>query len=93
MRSTALEMLKYTEQLSYIDLLVSNEDVSNNKPSPDCYNYAVAKLNVDPDFCICVEDSFNGIKAATSSVVKKVWCVKDTHEVNKNNYLNFIGNS
>lgn len=89
-RQTAIEMLKSTGQFDYIDLLVSNEDVSKNKPSPDCYNYAIRKLNVHPNACVCVEDSEKGILAATSSLAKYVWVVKDTFYVNKINFTNFI---
>jgi beta-phosphoglucomutase-like phosphatase (HAD superfamily) len=44
-KETAIEMLKSTGQLNYIDILVTNEDVLNNKPSPECYNFAINKLN------------------------------------------------
>ena len=89
-KQTAMEMLKSTGQFDYIDLLVSNEDVSKNKPSPDCYNYAIKKLNVHPNACICVEDSEKGILAATNSLVKHLWVVKNTLDVNKENYVTFI---
>lgn len=89
-KETAVKMLEYTGQLKYIDLLVSNEMIANNKPSPDCYNLAVELLNVDPRRCICVEDSPKGIAAAKSSSVSNLWIVSNPFEVDKNNFCKFI---
>jgi HAD superfamily hydrolase (TIGR01509 family) len=89
-RETAELMLHKTGQLNYIDLLVTNEDVSPNKPHPVCYNYAIQKLNADANTALCVEDSPKGIEAATKSVVKNLWVVKCPKEVTKNNFLNYI---
>lgn len=89
-RMTATEMLSRTGQLEYIDLLVSNEDVKNNKPSPDCYEYAMRSLNVYPSCSVCVEDSPKGIQAARSSSAAYVWEVRDTYDVTVENYRRFI---
>lgn len=89
-RETAHAMLKYTGQYDYIDIVVTNEDVINNKPNPECYNYAIQKLDVDPNMSICVEDSPTGIKAAQDSVVKMLWKVKDSNDVNLKLYRKFI---
>lgn len=89
-KETATEMLRHTGQLEYIDLLVSNEMVKDNKPSPECYNIAVEKLGIDPKFCVCVEDSPKGIEAAKSSVVSNLWVVPDPSYVNKVNFVSFI---
>ena len=39
-RKTGTVMLEQTGQLDMIDFIVANEDVENNKPHPDCYNFA-----------------------------------------------------
>lgn len=88
--TTAKEMLLATGQMPYIDLLVTNEMVKKNKPYPDCYNYAIKKLNVDPSKCICVEDSPKGIEAALSSLAWHIWCVTNTTEVTKENYIKYM---
>jgi HAD superfamily hydrolase (TIGR01509 family) len=36
----------------------------NGKPSPDIYLHAAKQLDVDPQFCIAIEDSAHGIEAA-----------------------------
>jgi hypothetical protein len=34
-------MLSLSGQLQYIDLLVTNENIKNNKPSSECYDFAI----------------------------------------------------
>jgi beta-phosphoglucomutase len=87
---TAREMLVATGQMPYIDLLVSNEMVSRNKPYPDCYNHAIKTFGVDPSKCVCVEDSPKGIEAATASIAGHLWVVTDTKKVTKDNYIKFM---
>lgn len=88
--ATARLMLEKTGQLEYMDLIVANEDVKNNKPSPDCYNYAIEKLKVDPTKCMCVEDSPKGIQAAINSRANTVWQVKNPSEVTLETYRRFV---
>lgn len=87
---TAKIMLEKTGQLKYMDVIISNEMVKNNKPNPEPYNYAIQYLNSNPSNCLCVEDSEIGIKAAKESLAKYVWKVKSSKEVNKKNYLKCI---
>lgn len=88
-RETAREMLSVTEQLNHIDLLITNEDVGKNKPSPDCYNLALQIMNFDGDRCIVVEDSPKGLQAAKSSRINYIWQVKNSKEVNLKNFMEF----
>lgn len=88
-RKTAEAMLRYTGQYDYIDLLVCNEDVTRNKPYPDCYLYAMQKLNMDPSVCLCVEDSPKGIEAAKASKAT-VWKVKNSSEVTLKHYKEYV---
>lgn len=83
---TAVEMLKQTGQIEFFDLIVSNKDVSRNKPYPDCYNLAIEKLKANPDFSLCVEDSPKGIQAAKASFVKNLWIVSNSTDVTLKNY-------
>lgn len=92
-RETTNEMLSRTGQIEYFDLILTNEDVVNNKPSPDCYNLAVNKLDINPNNCIIVEDSPKGIKAAESSVVpnRNIWIVNNSNDVNLSNFIKIVG--
>lgn len=84
--NTANEMLKKTGQLKFMDLIVSNENVKKNKPYPDCYNFAVNTLGMNPLNCLCVEDSPKGIEAARSSSIPNLWVVSNPSDVILINY-------
>jgi beta-phosphoglucomutase len=51
---------------------VSSESVGKSKPSPDVYLYTAGLLEVDPERCLVIEDSANGIRAAKSA---KMVCI------------------
>ena len=53
--------------LSYIDLIMSNEDVVNAKPDPEIYLRAMERLSLEASECLICEDNMNGIKAALAS--------------------------
>jgi len=91
-RETAELMLIKTGQYDYIDLLVTNEDVKQNKPSPDCYDYAINTLKVNPLTALCVEDSEKGIQSAISSIAAHIWIVRGVDDVNVQNYKLFLKN-
>ncbi len=92
-KMTTLEMLKSTGQFEHFNIIITNEDVENNKPHPDCYNLAVKKLDIKPNECIIIEDSPKGTQAAKSSVVpdSNIWNVKNSKEVTLKNFRRFIG--
>ncbi len=66
-RKTALLMLSKTGQLQYLDLVISNQDVSRNKPSPEPYLKALQSLQADPLETLVVQDSPNGIQSGRAS--------------------------
>lgn len=55
---------------NYFDKLVTGDDVKNSKPSPDIFLYAAKLLKVEPDNCIVIEDSYNGLLAAKAAGMK-----------------------
>jgi HAD superfamily hydrolase (TIGR01509 family) len=46
---------------------VSSEEVPRGKPAPDVYLEAARRLETDPGRCAAIEDSANGIRAATAA--------------------------
>lgn len=48
----------------FFDALVTKEDVTKNKPNPDIFLKAAEKINIKPEECMVIEDSFAGIKGA-----------------------------
>lgn len=76
-RNSVETMMSRAALKEYLDLLVSNEDVSRGKPDPEMYLKAMAHFNLKPTECLIIEDNENGIKAARASgghllVVKEV---------------------
>jgi HAD superfamily hydrolase (TIGR01509 family) len=46
------------------DTVLTRDDVTHGKPSPDLYLLAASRLSVSPKFCVAVEDSNHGVAAA-----------------------------
>jgi len=88
-RKSALLMLEKTGQLQYMDFVISNEDVSLPKPSPEGYNVAIEKLNLQPNECMIVEDSPKGLEAAQQTGAH-VYYVSGYHDVLLENILTKI---
>ena len=52
------------------DVVISSEEVLQGKPEPDIFLEAANRLNVDPEKCLVIEDSANGVKAAAKAGMK-----------------------
>ena len=64
----SVEMMMEKSNLSkYLEFMLSNQDVTKAKPDPEIYLTAIARLNLNPEECLIVEDNPNGIKAARDS--------------------------
>ena len=82
-------MMDKAELTRYLDLVVSNEDVTKAKPDPEMYQTAIKKFGLNPEECIVVEDNPNGIQAgrAAGATVLEVATVYD---VNYENIMRLI---
>lgn len=47
------------------DVVASAEAVEHGKPAPDVYLRAASELSVEPSDCLAIEDSTNGVRAAS----------------------------
>lgn len=70
-------MMQKSGLAPYLDVMISNEDVSKGKPDPEMYLKAMSHFDLKPHECLIVEDNENGIRAAKASgahllVVKEV---------------------
>ena len=64
----SVELMMHKSALTkYFELMVSNEDVSKGKPSPEMYNKAIEFFGLSPKECLVLEDNPNGIEAAKKS--------------------------
>jgi beta-phosphoglucomutase-like phosphatase (HAD superfamily) len=62
-----LDSVVGTELASTFAGVFAGDIVKAKKPSPDIYNYAAAQLHLSPAECVVVEDSRNGLLAATAA--------------------------
>jgi beta-phosphoglucomutase len=88
-RASVETMMMKAELNNYLDFMVSNEDVSQGKPSPEMYIKAMNYFNLNPNECLIVEDNENGIIAAQASG-GHLLVVSDVAETNIDNIINKI---
>ncbi len=76
-RDTAMTRLRHTG-VPVPSVLVTADDVKHGKPDPEAYLLAAAKLDVQPQKCVVVEDAPAGILAARAAGMRVV-AVATTH--------------
>jgi HAD superfamily hydrolase (TIGR01509 family) len=91
-RKTAELMLDKCGVLSELDLLVTNQDVKEPKPSPEGYLKVLKHFNISPQNAIIVEDSPKGLMAANATGCK-VMKVDNATQVYTENIRRFINES
>ena len=82
-------MLQKSDLMKYMETVVSAQEVSEPKPSPEMYEKIISNFNLTPQECLIIEDNENGIKAAKASGAH-VLIVKEVDEVNMGNIVNKI---
>lgn len=53
------------DALNWFAIIAEGELVPVKKPAPDVYEYVLEKLSLKANECIALEDSYNGVQAAT----------------------------
>lgn len=66
------QVLKMFNLESYFDQLVSAEYLPYSKPHPEVYLIAAERLNSDPQCCITLEDSINGMIATKAARMRSI---------------------
>ncbi len=52
---------------SYFQSLTSGDEVEHGKPAPDIFLLAAKRLGAQPEHCVVIEDTLNGIRAAKNA--------------------------
>jgi HAD superfamily hydrolase (TIGR01509 family) len=65
-------MLKYAGISDFLDVLITNEDVAQPKPSPEGYLLGMKSLKSTPAKTVVVEDGMHGIAAAKAAGARVV---------------------
>lgn len=66
-KPTVVNLMELSSLDQYLDLMLSNNDVSNPKPDPEIYLKAMEFFKLQPEECLIVEDNDHGLKAAYAS--------------------------
>jgi beta-phosphoglucomutase len=82
-------MLEKSDLMKYMEIVVSAQEVSEPKPSPEMYERIISNFNLHPEECLIIEDNENGIKAAKASGAH-VLIVNEVDEVNIENIIQKI---
>ena len=64
-----------------VDKIVYSDGKIKGKPAPDIYEIAAAKLGLQPQDCIVVEDAIAGINAAKSAGIGKIIAIASMEPV------------
>jgi HAD superfamily hydrolase (TIGR01509 family) len=70
--------------LDLFDEIITRDDVVNPKPHPEPYLLAAQRLGVAPQYCLALEDSHSGVRAAHAAGMQTIMVpdlVKPTDEI------------
>lgn len=87
--ATVEEVLARKGLNEYVDLYLSNDDVTHPKPDPEIYTLCVERLGLSPTECVVVEDSFVGKTAANASGCH-VFPVRNPDDVILERIMNYV---
>ena len=77
---------------TWFDVIISGDDVSETKPSPQIFDTAIKRLGAFPDNCLVIEDAVSGVVAAKAANAK---CFAVTNTFSKEKLLkagaDFVG--
>jgi len=76
-----VETMLGKERKSHFNAILAGDVVSKKKPDPEIYNLALERLGLEPDECVVVEDSRNGMLAAKAA---SMYCVVTTNGYTEN---------
>lgn len=76
-------LIKELKLENLFDIIIAREDVKELKPSPLAYLKAIETLNLNKDYCLCIEDSKRGIDSAIACGIKTI-------QVNNFNEIKYI---
>jgi beta-phosphoglucomutase family hydrolase len=85
-------MLSELNLTGIFDCIVSGQEVSESKPSPQIYLLAAKKLEALPNECVVIEDSPLGVKGAKTAGMKCVG-ITNTHSARKLREADMVVNS
>lgn len=67
-----LATVKQQNLQPFLTKVVSGREVAHPKPAPDVFLLAAKELNVKPEECLVIEDSYNGLHAAKTAGMARI---------------------
>lgn len=68
-----IDIVTASEQLAgKFEVVLSADQVERGKPHPDVYLETAKRLGVEPEYCLCLEDSKNGMLAGLNAGFKVI---------------------
>jgi HAD superfamily hydrolase (TIGR01509 family) len=67
-----LETTLEADGANWFEVIAAGDMVPAKKPAPDIYLYALQKLGLEPQVCLAIEDSHQGLQSATGAGLKTV---------------------
>lgn len=77
--------------INYFETITTGDMVKHSKPDPEIYLKACLSINVNPENCVAVEDSPNGLKSAKAAGITPIMVidtVQPTEEIKS--FCNYI---
>lgn len=71
-RETATRQLEAVNIFNYFEACAFGDEIEHSKPAPDIYLKAAKELGIEPQYCVGVEDSPNGIRSCHAAGYKPV---------------------
>ena len=73
-------ILEMINVISFIEVLITAEDVEKHKPHPDLFLKCAEKLQVKPENCVVFEDAKNGVPASKNAGMKTIALLTEFNE-------------
>lgn len=67
-----MDVMQFLKIDDILNGYISGTTVAHPKPAPDVFLAAAEQLGVDPSDCIVIEDSYNGVTAATAAGIVSI---------------------
>lgn len=55
-----------------MEIVCHGNEVTHSKPHPEIYQLALERLGLDPEYCVAIEDSPNGLRSAASAGLRTI---------------------
>ena len=73
----AMALLQVFLNPDWFEVIAAGDIVAAKKPAPDIYHYVLQQMNLKPEECMVLEDSYHGLQASTAAELKTIVTVND----------------